>query len=75
MRRPRALRRGQDTAFHCISRAVGGQHLFKGTEPDGFRNRLRKLAAFCQVQESDGARASTSRRAVRRTLLSASPYG
>ena len=73
MRRPRALRRGQETACHCMSRAMGGQHLFKRTERDAFRCPLRELAAFCQVQESDCARASTFRWAVRRTLLSAGP--
>lgn len=50
MRRGRCLRRGQPAAYHCMSRTVGGQHLLEDREREVLRNRLYRLAAFCQVK-------------------------
>ena len=50
MRRGRCVRRGQEAAYHCMSRTVGGEHLFGDREREVFRNRLFRLAAFCQVK-------------------------
>lgn len=50
MRRARSLPRGQDAAYHCISRTVAGQHLFKEQEREVFCGRLRRHAKFCQIR-------------------------
>ena len=49
MRRPRCLRRGQTTAYHCMSRVVGGQHLLQDHERAVLREMTIRLAAFLQI--------------------------
>lgn len=49
MRRARCVRRGQEAAYHCMSRTVGGGHLLGSREREMFCQRLRKLAQFCQI--------------------------
>ena len=50
MRRARLITRGQEAAYHCMSRTVAGQFLLGKLEKDVFRQRMIKLAQFCQVQ-------------------------
>jgi hypothetical protein len=50
MRRPRQVRKGVDTFYHCISRIVGGQYLLDPAERQAFRLRMHKLAKFCDIR-------------------------
>ncbi len=50
MRRARLLTRGQEAVYHCMSRIVAGQFLLRDTEREVLRQRMIKLAQFCQVQ-------------------------
>ena len=50
MRRPRIQRPGQDTHYHCMSRAVAAERLFGHRERRAFCHRVRKTADFCQIR-------------------------
>jgi REP element-mobilizing transposase RayT len=47
MRKPRLVRRGVKSRYHCTSRTVGAQFLFGDREREVFCQRLRRLADFC----------------------------
>jgi hypothetical protein len=49
MRRPRLVIRNEVAVYHCMSRTVGGDFLFGNAEKEVFRQRMIKLAEFCQV--------------------------
>lgn len=50
MRRPREVRRGQPAAYHCMSRTVAGEFLFGPAEKKVLRQRMLRLAEFCQIR-------------------------
>ena len=50
MRHPRSKPNHQPTAFHCTSRAVGGQFLFKQLDKEQFRHLMYKHATFCHIK-------------------------
>jgi len=47
MRKPRLVRRGVRSRYHCHSRTAGAQYLFGEREREAFRRRLQRVAAFC----------------------------
>jgi len=49
MRHARSLLRGEDAAYHAMSRTVAGEFLFTQREREVFRNLLYRQARFSQV--------------------------
>ena len=50
MRHPRSKPTHQPTAFHCISRTVGGLFLFDELDRERFRSLMYKHARFCEMK-------------------------
>ena len=50
MRRPRLLLRNEEAVYHCMSRTVAGQFLFKDQEKEAFGRFVKRLAEFLQVK-------------------------
>lgn len=50
MRRPRIRLQGETAVYHCMSRAAGGQFIFKKHEKDFFRRHMMKVARFCGIK-------------------------
>jgi REP element-mobilizing transposase RayT len=50
MRPPRYKQKSTHNVFHCMSRTVAGEYLFKAPDKEFFTLRLRKLAKFLQIK-------------------------